>query len=118
MDSRGCGNDKRAGPHYRFHMPRDHHYFVYLMASKPNGTLYCGVTNDIAMRALDHAEGRGGTFTRKYRVTRLVWFEQHQYVDQAIAREKIIKKWRRAEKIALIEADNPHWSDLGPGMWR
>ncbi len=98
-------------------MPRYHHYCVYLMASKANGTLYCGVTNDIAARSRDHAQGRGGVFTRKYGVTRLVWFEEHQYVDRAIAREKIIKKWRRADKIALIEEKNPMWDDLGPVMW-
>ena len=93
-------------------MPKDHHYFVYIMASKRNGTLYVGMSNDVMVRAKQHADGEGGYFTRKYKCRLLVWFEQHQYVDNAIAREKIVKKYLRKEKLALIEAMNPQWQDL------
>ena len=93
-------------------MPADHHYFVYLMASKRNGILYVGVTNDVMFRAHQHAQGMGSEFTKRYNIHMLVWFEQHQYIDQAIAREKALKKFTRKEKLALIEAENPLWFDL------
>lgn len=93
-------------------MQRDHHYFVYLLASKPFGTLYCGVTNDLGRRMSEHRAGTGSKFTSKYDVVRLVWYEQHSDIELAIAREKAIKKWRRAWKIRMIETDNPHWEDL------
>jgi len=86
--------------------------YVYIMASGRNGTLYVGVTNDVARRAWEHREGIGSAFVRKYGVTRLVWFEENSSVVEAIAREKVIKRWRRAWKLALIEADNPQWLDL------
>ena len=97
-------------------MPRDHHYFTYLLASSKNGTLYCGVTNDLYYRVQQHAAGEGSAFTRRYKVHSLVWFEEHQYIDVAIAREKIIKKWNRSRKIAQIEEDNPNWDDLSLSM--
>jgi len=85
---------------------------VYLMASKRNGTLYLGVTSDLMQRGLEHREGRFEGFSRKYGCTLLVWWEQHGDLATAIAREKELKKWRRAWKLALIEKDNPQWRDL------
>ena len=95
---------------------RDHSYFVYLLASRRNGTLYCGVTNDILRKVSEHREGRAESFTRRYGVTRLVWFEPHSDINEAILREKRIKGWNRALKIALIEAGNRDWRDLAEEM--
>jgi putative endonuclease len=93
-----------------------HTYFVYLLASRRNGTLYCGVTNAILRRVSEHREGLAESFTRRYDVTRLVWFEPHVDIGEAILREKRIKGWNRAWKIALIEASNPAWRDLAEDM--
>lgn len=76
------------------------------------GTLYIGVTNDLERRVQDHKSGVGGKFTRKYAVDLLVYYEEFQYVEDAIAREKQIKSWRREKKNALIEGLNPTWKDL------
>lgn len=86
-------------------------YFVYMLASQRNGTLYVGVTNDLIRRVGEHRAGLVPGFTADYGVTMLVWFETHSYIDQAILREKRIKRWRRAWKLALIEAGNPQWRD-------
>ena len=91
---------------------REHNYFVYLMASGRNGTLYCGVTNDLVRRVHEHRERRAEGFTSRYGVSRLVWFEQHSDIDEAILREKRIKTWNRGWKLALIEKDNRSWRDL------
>lgn len=91
---------------------RSNDYFVYLLSNRPNGTLYCGVTNDLVRRMVEHRLGQGGRFTRLYKCRRLVWFEPHTDIEQAILREKRIKKWNRAWKVELIEALNPMWSDL------
>ena len=93
-------------------MPRDHHYFTYMLASGRNGTLYVGVTNDLYRRVAEHRGGEGSKFTAKYEVKRLVWFEEHGDVEEAIAREKRIKRRARAWKVALIEESNPQWNDL------
>jgi putative endonuclease len=78
--------------------------------------MYIGVTNDLERRVADHGDGRGGAFTRRYRVNTLVHAEEFQYIDEAIAREKQIKGWSRAKKDALVNAYNPTWSDLdAPG---
>ena len=82
------------------------------MAGRRNGTLYVGVTNNIALRAYQHRTGAGGEFTRKYGVTRLVWYEFHSDINEAITREKRIKKWERQWKLELIESFNPEWADL------
>ncbi|MES2915675.1 MAG: GIY-YIG nuclease family protein [Pseudomonadota bacterium] len=95
---------------------RDYSYFVYLLASRRNGTLYCGVTNNLLRRVAEHREGRAESFTRRYGVTRLVWFETHSEIAEAILREKRIKGWNRAWKIAMIEAKNPAWRDLAEEM--
>ncbi len=87
-------------------------YFVYLTASKRNGTLYLGVTRDLVRRTHEHREKATKGFTQRYGAHRLVWFEPHTDVEAAILREKEIKKWRRAWKLALIEMENPQWRDL------
>jgi len=88
-------------------------FYVYMLASARNGTLYVGVTNDIVRRAFEHRSGVGAAFTHKYRVSRLVWMEPHGSITEAIAREKQIKGWNRVWKLKLIERDNPQWLDLG-----
>ena len=85
---------------------------VYILASKRNGTLYTGVTSDLIGRVYQHREEVMPGFTSKHGVKRLVWFEQHATMDSAITREKRIKKWNRAWKLQLIEAENPDWRDL------
>lgn len=93
-------------------MNNDRAIAVYILASQRNGTLYIGVTSDLARRVFEHRIGKGSPFTRKYGVTRLVWFESHDWYDGARLREKKLKAWRRAWKIALIEQRNPEWLDL------
>jgi putative endonuclease len=82
------------------------------MASRRNGTLYCGSTSSPLRRIWQHREGVGSVFTRKYRVTRLVWYEFHGQMSAALQRELQIKEWRRRWKLELIEAANPDWRDL------
>ncbi|HEY1800492.1 MAG TPA: GIY-YIG nuclease family protein [Terriglobales bacterium] len=91
-------------------MPREKRYHVYIMASKSR-VLYVGVTGFLMPRVLQHKAGAGG-FTDKYRANRLVYCETFRYVNNAIARETEIKKWRREKKVALIERGNPTWEDL------
>ena len=90
--------------------------FVYILASKRNGTLYVGVTNDLVRRTAEHKGHVNQGFTSRYNVTNLVYFEPYPDFAQAIAREKQLKKWRRAWKIALIEKDNPRWDDLAESI--
>ncbi len=87
-------------------------YYVYLLASQPHGTLYVGVTRDLVRRVHEHRSKLVEGFTARYGVDRLVWFESTESVEAAIVREKQIKRWNRAWKIALIEAENPIWADL------
>ena len=93
-------------------------YFVYLLASRRHGTLYLGVTNELVRRVHEHKHKAAFGFTAKYGVDRLVWFEAHDDIAAAIAREKQMKKWRRDWKIRLIEEDNPDWRDLSDGLIR
>jgi putative endonuclease len=86
--------------------------FVYIMTNKPRGVPYIGVTADLAQRVWAHREGRGSAFCRRYNLTRLVLVEEYPTIDEAIAREKMLKRWNRDWKIALIEAANPDWRDL------
>jgi putative endonuclease len=90
--------------------------YVYILASKRNGTLYTGVTSSLYARICAHREGRGSSFTTKYNVKTLVWFETHDTVTSAIRRETNIKRWRRDWKLALIEKENPNWRDLFEDM--
>lgn len=92
----------------------DKQFYVYILASKRNGTLYVGVTSALVDRVWQHKTKVVEGFTAKYGVDRLVYFEPHADAAAAIAREKAIKKWRRAWKVDLIEKDNPEWRDLYP----
>jgi putative endonuclease len=86
--------------------------FVYIMASKRNGTLYIGVTSNLSERIYAHREGRGSEFCKKYGVTRLVYYEEHPLYTTAIGRETNLKRWKRKWKLELIEKVNPNWDDL------
>ena len=90
--------------------------FVYMMANQKNGTIYTGVASSLPERIHAHREGLIDGFTKKHRIHLLVWFEFHATMAEAIAREKSIKEWPRAHKIALIEPRNPHWLDLYPAL--
>jgi len=83
-----------------------------IITNRKNGALYTGVTAEMSRRALEHRDGAGSKFAAKYGIYRLVYVEFHDEIDNAILREKRIKKWRRAWKIALIEESNPDWRDL------
>ncbi len=87
-------------------------YYVYILASKKNGTFYIGVTSDLVRRVYQHKKDMVEGFTKKYRVHRLVYFEHTNDVYSAIEREKHLKKWNRDWKIRLIEKENPDWDDL------
>ena len=87
-------------------------FFVYLLATRKDGPVYVGVTSDLLKRAFEHRTHAVPGFTSRYNVDQLVWFEAHDTAETAIAREKRIKRWRRAWKIALIEESNPEWRDL------
>jgi putative endonuclease len=87
-------------------------FYVYILASKKRGTLYIGVTNDIARRVYEHRTGNADSFTRKYGVFRLVYFETFPTAVEAIQRETTLKRWKRQWKIELIETNNPEWFDL------
>jgi len=87
-------------------------YYVYLMASKKNGTLYIGVANDLRHRVWQHKNDIQEGFSKKYGVHRLVWYEETTDIKEAIQREKQMKKWRRQWKIDLINKENPDWDDL------
>ena len=91
-------------------------YYVYMLASRRNGTLYTGVTNDLLRRTMEHKQKLVPGFTRRYGVDILVWYELHGDINRAIAREKQIKGWNRAWKIRLIENTNSGWNDLIPGL--
>jgi putative endonuclease len=91
---------------------------VYMMASKPQGTIYVGVTSRFPARIYEHRKGLVAGFTKKYGVNRLVWYEIHESILSAIQREKSLKRYRRDWKINLVERDNPHWDDLYPGLVR
>ena len=91
-------------------------YYVYIMTNRSR-TLYTGVTSDLARRAYEHKQKLVPGFTAKYRIAQLVYFEVTQDIHAAIAREKQIKGWLRAKKVALIESANPEWKDLSVGWY-
>jgi putative endonuclease len=93
-------------------------YFVYILASKLGGTLYVGVTSNLVRRIFEHKSGVVEGFTERYRVHHLVYFEQFDDIENAIRREKRIKKWNRSWKVRLIEETNPNWTDLYPNIAR
>jgi putative endonuclease len=86
--------------------------WVYIISNRPNGTLYIGVTNDVARRAFEHRTGVGSEFVKRYSLHRLVHAERHEEILTAIQREKTLKEWPRAWKVRLIERNNPEWRDL------
>jgi len=90
---------------------KEYTFFVYILASRSR-QLYVGFTNGLHCRVKQHREHRPGTYTARYKIDRLVYFEVFQYVNTAIAREKELKDWNRERKIALIESINPTWEDL------
>jgi putative endonuclease len=91
---------------------KDKKYFVYILTSQKNGTLYIGITNDLVRRVQNHKEGKTEGFTKKYKVNQLVYYETYGEVGMALYREKQLKKWKREWKIDLIEKENPSWQDL------
>jgi putative endonuclease len=95
-------------------MATERYFWVYILASGLGGTLYIGVTNDLVRRVYEHRSNAVPGFTKKYGVHRLVYYEQFFDIENAIRREKRLKKWSRAWKIALIEKTNPNWDDLYP----
>ncbi len=86
--------------------------WIYIMTNRPNGTLYIGVTGNLTSRVRQHQSGFGSMFTRRYKLYRLVYWEQHADVTGAIQRETSVKRWPRAWKVRLINAGNPGWNDL------
>ena len=112
-EGRGCG--ARLNSHSSA-MPRRPFIAVYMMADKRHGTLYIGVTADLISRVHQHREGATPGFTATYGLKRLVWFEQHDLIVDAIQREKSLKKYKRDWKLNLIERDNPSWDDLYLGL--
>ena len=95
---------------------RERNPFVYILASGHYGTLYTGATSNLIGRIIQHRDGTFDGFTKEHNVTRLVWFEPADTMEDAIASEKRIKRWLRDWKIALIERDNPQWEDLAIGL--
>lgn len=96
---------------------RDHNYYVYIMTNAHNRVLYTGITNDVRNRSGQHNEGGNKrSFTTRYNVKKLVYYERHQDVNVAIAREKQLKAGSRKKKIELIESMNPEWKDLAEGL--
>ncbi len=91
---------------------KEWHIAVYIMASRKNGTLYVGVTSNLIHRSYQHRNEVIEGFTKKYGVHRLVWFEAHETMESAIRREKRLKKYKREQKVRLIEIENPEWKDL------
>ena len=90
--------------------------WVYILTNRPNGTLYIGVTSDLARRLYQHREGTADGFTKRYELRRLVHAERHEDIRDAIRREKTLKGWRRAWKVNLILARNPEWADLSESV--
>lgn len=91
-------------------------FYVYILTNRRHGTLYVGVTNDLARRAFEHRQGNADGFTRRHRVDRLVYYEEYASVLEAIAQEKRMKRWKRAWKVRTIEDFNPDWEDLYEGL--
>jgi len=98
-------------------MRKEHQYYLYILTNKRNGTLYIGVTNNIFSRTFQHKLKENlDSFTAKYDITKLVYYEEYQYIQDAITREKQMKKWNREWKVNLIERNNPTWMDLSREM--
>ncbi len=91
-------------------------FYVYILASKRNGTLYIGVTSNLIKRIWEHKNGIIKGFTEKYKVSQLVYYEHHEIAESALKRERNMKEWKRAWKVELIEKINPNWYDLYPDL--
>ena len=89
-----------------------HQYYLYILTNKKNGTLYIGVTNNLERRIFEHKNKLLEGFSKQYSLDKLAYFETFQYMNDAIKREKNMKKWKREWKISIIEKENPHWNDL------
>ena len=98
-------------------MAEERTFFVYLLTNKTNGTLYVGVTNSLHRRLWQHKTGAFEGFSKRYGLHRLVYFEEFRDIRDAISREKQIKGWLRAKKVALVIEKNPHWQDLSAGWY-
>ncbi len=90
--------------------------YVYILANRRNGTLYIGVTSDLVRRVYDHKHGSVEGFSKKYKTHNLVYYEVHERIEEAILREKQMKKWKRQWKLRAIESQNPDWEDLYGGI--
>ncbi len=101
-----------ATSHMFFHFRVAKRYYIYILASKRNGTLYIGVTNDLIRRVQEHQLKIIDGFTKKYNVDKLVYTEEYRDINEALAREKQLKRWNRKWKLELIEKINPQWNDL------
>ncbi|MFA6306403.1 MAG: GIY-YIG nuclease family protein [Patescibacteria group bacterium] len=98
-------------------MRKEYQFFVYILSNYERTTLYVGFTNNIIRRMIEHKNGLGSKFTKLYKLTDLLYYEQHQYVNDAISREKEIKKWRREKKINLIKSKNKMMNDLSDKLF-
>jgi putative endonuclease len=98
-------------------MPREHQYFVYILTNWRDSVFYTGVTNDLERRVYEHREGVNKGFTKKYNCYKLIYFEKHSHIDEAIRREKLIKRYKRDWKKNLVESINPEWKDLAQGWY-
>jgi putative endonuclease len=98
-------------------MPKVHEYYVYIMTNKGNTVIYVGVTSSIKNRTLEHKQGLYKGFTKKYECTKLVYFEEFQWIQDAIAREKQLKAGTRQAKVNLINQENSEWLDLSDGWY-
>jgi len=94
-----------------------HQYYVYIVTNKNDSILYIGVTNDVKNRVWEHKIGLNEGFTKKYKCNKLVYYEEYQWIEDAIAREKQLKAGSRQNKIDLIIKDNPEWKDLSEGWY-
>lgn len=111
------GNPVLARANIKNSMKEEKQYYTYILASERNGTLYIGVTNSLLNRSFQHKIRQDkNSFTAKYNVDKLVYYEIYKYVNDAIAREKQLKKWNRKWKMKLIEENNPTWRDLFKDM--
>ena len=90
-----------------------HDYYVYILTNKTNSVLYIGVTNDLSRRLAQHREGGEHHFSARYNTRKLVYFEPFAGIENAISREKQLKRWKREKKLLLIQSKNPNWEDLG-----
>ena len=94
-------------------MTKEHNYYIYILSNKRNGTLYIGVTNNLLSRTFQHKlKENKNSFSAKYKTDKLVYYENYQYIEDALNREKELKKWNRSWKIKLIEEENPTWRDV------